>query len=109
MELPLELGAYIQSFLKPTQSIYDTLRHRYPTKWQRICAKQRKSLFRNYYANYSTYTTGTIVTLHAYLGDIKLRHIQVMPRQLKKIKASVKRYEDIFHDLQLPFDIVYGF
>ena len=107
MELPLELGAYIQSFLKPTRPLFETLKHRYPKTWKQICYKHERWLFRNYYNKYLTYKQGNIVTLQGYRGKIRLRHIRATSKQIMLMRASFKRYEDICHELQLPFEIKY--
>ncbi len=110
MELPLELGSYIQSFLKPTQPLFDTLKYRYPLKWKRMCASHCRKLFKNYYNNYHVYKEGETVILQTYLYDIRIKHIKVTRKQLKKMKMSNamnKKYEDICHELQVSFNIQY--
>jgi len=84
-----ELGAYIQSFLRPTKPLLPTLHGRLPEeKFKRICKRQIEAEFIQYYNHYESYPLHADVILQTMAYTVRIRHVQLPDTTLDELKRD---------------------
>ena len=107
MHMPPEIGKHIYSFLKPSKSLFWSLKEKYPqyyAKLQFLCEDHLHAQFINYYMSYHSYKKGDQVCIKGYKLIYTIQHITLPDHILEYFIESPHSY--IYKCIQ--FDIRYN-